>query len=358
MITLQILDSVGLGGVEKIAYYIHKNNIKLNIKSYIAVNKDYYDKFIEYYNLNGDKNIILLDFKSNDSILKKISIYRKIIKNINPDIIHTHARRECVSICLLKKIYKDIKHIRTQHMEEKGGKRKTLFEKSLYKKDVDEWITTSKKLLNEYVLKYIGNVKSAKVIYNGIENDYNIKRKNNKSNIIKFGFVGRITKQKGLDILLENLEKLNDSYLKKIHIDIYGDGSELENLKEYVREKNLNNVIFHGYTNKPLEKIKTFDILIMPSRYEGVPLVMLEAMSMGVPISISNVGGVSEIINTGYDGWIINDNRWDLFLKDIIDEKFDIESISKNSIEKYNKRFTKDLMCEKYYEEYINILKV
>ncbi|MCR6513716.1 glycosyltransferase family 4 protein [Clostridium sp. LY3-2] len=353
MITLQLLDSVGLGGVEKIAYYIHQNNLRLNSQSYIAINKDYYYKFTDYYNLNDNKNIILLDFSSSDAIIKKIIAYIKVINYVKPNIIHTHARRECISICLIKKIFRNIKHIRTQHMEELGGRKKTYVEKKLYKNGVDEWIVTSNKLLEDYLFKYVGNIRNAKIIYNGIESNASIKKESKKSNVVNLGFVGRITRQKGLDILIKNLNNLNDTYLKKIKLDIYGDGPELETLKVLVNDAKLNrNIEFHGYTKLPLEKIREFDILIMPSRYEGVPLVMLESMSIGVPVAISNVGGVSEIIDTENDGWIIYNNKWDSFLKDIINGKYDIEEIGKNSIRKYNKRFTKDIMCENYYKEY------
>jgi len=137
------------------------------------------------------------------------------------------------------------------------------------------------------------------VIYNGVIDKISIKnpKKNHfNKNFINCLFVGRLDFQKGIDVLLSSFSKLNDSY--KLHI---------------VGEKVLNNLnienndkcIFHGWVSR--EDIdfyyKNCDILIVPSRWDGLPIVPLEAMKNSKPLVVSDIGPLKELLN-GKNGLI------------------------------------------------------
>lgn len=357
MKVLQILKPSGMGGVEKIAADLH--NYLISVKkedAYIGISKEYIDVFKQSYNLVKEENIIPIDDKN---LLNMRKSYTKIIKKINPDIVHTHARKECVFISTCKS---NFRHIRTQHMEEHNRIPKTIFEKIITRKNVDKWVCTSSQLKNNYLKREGINLLKSTVIYNGVLNN---KIDEYKGKIFDYedklclGFVGRLNKQKGLDMLIDELSNIKNEYLNKIQLKVIGDGEEEETIKKQVKNSGLDKVVqFYGFKNDIINQIEKFDILVMPSRNEGLPLVLLESMSTGTPVAIHDVGCISEILSNGYNGWIIDnkENSWVDFIEDVISKKYDLENISKKALETYKSRFTLEKMCSSYYKEYKKIL--
>lgn len=100
-------------------------------------------------------------------------------------------------------------------------------------------------------------------------------------------FIGRLTFQKGIDRFLR-LAHQNST----IRFNIYGDGP----LHEHVSRKKTSNVYMHGFRHDPFTDISTDDLLIVPSRYfEGVPLVLLEAIQRRIRVISSGVGDLSMV---------------------------------------------------------------
>jgi glycosyltransferase involved in cell wall biosynthesis len=120
---------------------------------------------------------------------------------------------------------------------------------------------------------------------------------------LKFVFIGRYEKRKGIEVLNQALN-LDESFKNELHIDFIG---------PIPREKQLigNHIIYHGTINDE-NAIKTIlskaDVLVVPSLSEGMPTVILEAMSMGLAILATDVGAVSELVNNG-NGWLIHPNN-------------------------------------------------
>ena len=86
-----------------------------------------------------------------------------------------------------------------------------------------------------------------------------------------------------------------------------GDGPDEAMLKEKVQALGLErNVSFFPFTDEPNYIFERLDITVLPSLYkEGLPNVLLESMSMGVPVVSSNIGGVSEIVIDGETGYMV-----------------------------------------------------
>lgn len=92
----------------------------------------------------------------------------------------------------------------------------------------------------------------------------------------------------------------------RLRFILYGDGPDLERTRATVRELELGEkVICPGFEKKILGCIKGADILINPSLSEGLPNVVLEAMSLGVPVIATSVGGVPEMIDPGKSGVLV-----------------------------------------------------
>lgn len=111
----------------------------------------------------------------------------------------------------------------------------------------------------------------------------------------------RIHKGQHLAIELFSLKKWQD---RAVHLNIYGEGDDEIILKEQVKKYNLNNVTFHGHTNKILEVWKKNHAVLFPSFMEGLPLVLVGAMLCSrIPI-LTDIGAHSEVVKDNINGFI------------------------------------------------------
>lgn len=118
--------------------------------------------------------------------------------------------------------------------------------------------------------------------------------------IIRFLFIGRIMKAKGIDELLEAAKQINQSH-KNIEIHLIGFCEEgyADKLKEYNDSKII---YYHGQKNNIHDYIKKSHAIILPSYHEGTSNVLLESASTGRPILASNVTGCKETFDDGVSG--------------------------------------------------------
>ena len=118
---------------------------------------------------------------------------------------------------------------------------------------------------------------------------------------LKLLYVGRLSPEKGLIDVIKALKKTDD-----VTLDVIGRGDYLTTLKNAINENGLNErVKFLGYIRWGEELFRRFEnyhYLILPSYSEGLPLVIIEAMSMGLPVIASNVGGIPEVITNRKNG--------------------------------------------------------
>jgi glycosyltransferase involved in cell wall biosynthesis len=115
-------------------------------------------------------------------------------------------------------------------------------------------------------------------------------------------FIGRVVYQKGMDLLINALSQLDQLAWE---LSIVGDGSYKEQLQAQIDYHQLTNRIhFHGWCKK--EELQPFlsqaNIFINPSRHEGMPNAVLEAMASGLPVIASNISGNEELIRDGENG--------------------------------------------------------
>ncbi|NQZ26985.1 MAG: glycosyltransferase family 4 protein [Colwellia sp.] len=118
------------------------------------------------------------------------------------------------------------------------------------------------------------------------------------SAILKICSVGSVTKRKGHDILIKALVILSNEGYKNIECDIFGPGNAdfIHKLDDLVRVNKLN-VSFKGSVVEPLSR-EHFDLFILPSRNEGLPLSIIEAASIALPIISTDVGSIKEVFGS------------------------------------------------------------
>ena len=119
--------------------------------------------------------------------------------------------------------------------------------------------------------------------------------------------IGRLSKEKGQDILLDALSDLRHF---DWHLFLLGDGPMRASLERRADRLSIRHLVtFSGHVKETEKYMLQSDFLVSPSRSEGIPNVVLEAMSVGLPVLATNVGGVSEIIEHGENGFLMSVSR-------------------------------------------------
>jgi glycosyltransferase involved in cell wall biosynthesis len=163
-------------------------------------------------------------------------------------------------------------------------------------------------------------------------------------------FVGRFDRQKGVDILFAALNRLGSSAFACI----VGDSlhTSLQDLPSNAR--------YIGWLNPSgLEAYyRSAELIVMPSRWEGLPLVALEAMRAGLPIVASNVGGLPEIVEDGETGLLIPPNDVDALvnaIRNLTSEQLD--DMGANAAERFDRRWTTETAHQSVSEVYRRALR-
>ena len=150
-------------------------------------------------------------------------------------------------------------------------------------------------------------------------------------------YVGRIDPIKGLYTLLDSVFNLNDSYNIKLII-VGGElnkSQDLINLQNYTADKNKSHIVdFVGIVDQSNLPIyyNAADLFLLTSYYESFGLSVLESLSCGTPAIVSDVGGLSNLIDNGVNGYLVNDISPKSF-KTYIEYFFKNINIKKSSIE-------------------------
>lgn len=177
--------------------------------------------------------------------------------------------------------------------------------------------------------------------------------KKRKKNIL-FLAVGSITPQKNYKLLLETFAQLEDQSIQLLII-----GEDTTPNKMYMSELEKiqpSNVTFIGRKNNVIDYLKLVDCFIMSSVYEGLPIAVLEALSVGCPVVCTPAGGLVDIIKDTVNGFISEDFSKDNLLLQVkrflASDPKAIETISDNNISDFKEKYSIEKCADAYLELY------
>ncbi|MGR6836669.1 glycosyltransferase family 4 protein [Syntrophomonas erecta] len=188
---------------------------------------------------------------------------------------------------------------------------------------------------------------------------YNSKLPIKNKRVNKVVFVGRLSPEKGLDLLLNAWKALRT---KEVNLVIIGDGPEEKVLKKQFSD--LNNVEWKGWCNKEqiFKEMATAKFLIMPSRwYETFGLVIIEAFSVGLPVIVPNHAGFPEIVKENETGYLFTPNSIES-LKDKLIVAIDLgaeewQVMSQRARAEYEAKYTPQINYEILMNIYEDVIR-
>ena len=316
-----------VGGIARVVNDLSKRLIKdgheVTVVTYREGNAPYYelDKGVKVYRVDNfminPNNFIDWVMQLNFNMVAKTG--EIIAKEGKFDVIHAHDWLVAYAAKTLKNSY-NIPIVATIHATEAGRNSGIHDETQRYINDT-EWMLTyeaSEVIVNSNYMKNelqrLFGLPYEKInvipngvnmnLFNGIERDYNFRRKFAMDNEKIILFMGRLVYEKGIQHLIAAMPKILEGY-HDTKLVIAGKGGMLDELKAQVDYLGISEkVCFAGYMKgKDVQKMyKAADISVFPSTYEPFGIVALEAMLSENPVVVSDIGGLNEIVQHRENG--------------------------------------------------------
>lgn len=349
------------GGVATYLKTLFRGSENMGVEHYLMLSGYKSEK---NWNIRNDK-IFYYPYKRNwKYFISTIYKINKAIQKVQPDIIHIHSTWAGVyarTLYLFKK--KKAKIIYSPHgwsflIDTSPVKKKLYFLIESMLSHVTDVIINISKYEQEQATKLGMSPKKMTMIYNGVEEAAHSPNKKNKTGMlmdrtkINLLFVGRLDRQKGLDLFLNVYSRLA---LNHIHLYVIGKGI----LEKKESTSNQSTTYLGWIDNKEIDKYyQECDAVIIPSRWEGFGLVAIEAMRNRKPVIASNRGALPELMVDGKNGYIFD-------LENIIELKNILMNLDKDRLKKmglhsrelYLEKFKECYFRNKTYQLYKNFIK-
>ena len=335
-----VIPSLAAGGAERILSFVAKNLSKSQFDTTLLVIGHETDTV---YDVTG-LNVIYLN---RSRVMKSLFSIVNYLKNEKPQIVLSSIYHLNVTMAFLSYLFKKTKFIAREAnvlsvLETHATDNRLSLSKSLIRKayqKVDCLICQSKDMQQDMIKNYGVALDRTVLINNPITHEVEPKREARQSaGMLQIITVGRLSKEKGHDRIIEVLSKLEIPF----HYNLIGNGPEQENVTKLIQSKSLEDqVTYTNYTSDVESFLRKSDIFLQGSYSEGFPNALIESCVVGTPIvAFKAPGGIDEIIETGKNGYIVES------IEDCVDQltalfenfTFHPKEVNKIVVERFNSK--------------------
>lgn len=289
--------------------------------------------------------------------LKLIKQYKKIVKQVKPDIILSFTIKPNIYGAYAAKKYKIPIILNITGLGSGFYNNKTRFIiKNMYKfasKRASFIFFENQEIYHYFIDNKLSIEEKSKVIPGaGVNLEKFVPQKKSKDdNIIRFLFIGRIMKEKGIEEYLEAAKNIKNKY-PNVEFQVLGPYEE-EEYKQIL--DNSTYVNYLGKSEDVRKEMKEVDCIINPSYHEGMSNVLLEGAAMEKFLIASDIPGCREIVENNYNGYTFEvknskdlEDKIEKFIKLPKEEK---QRMAKNSRRKVEKEFDRNIIIEEYLKK-------
>jgi len=349
-----LIDNLSAGGAQRqivmLAKLLNKASHEVTVLTYYPQN------FFLPDIINSGVNYVCID---EPRILFRIYKIRKTLKLLNQDLVISYLKTPVFLAELSSIPHKKWKLIISERNADISNDKQLLYRRFFH-------LLSDYVIVNSYSNQMLINknapwLKKVETIYNCVDLEYfspsAVKKNTLLENKLKIVAVGKYSNQKNIIGFINAVYMAFKKHQLDMQIDWYGDEVLNSNIyKEAVSEikrLNLGHIFFlHGPSNSILEIYRKSSFLILPSFYEGIPNVVCEAMSCGLPILASNVCDNKKLVIDMENGYLFDPNDISSisdtlvkFSKLTYDEK---QLMGDNSRKNAEQLFSEDIFIEKY----------
>lgn len=302
---LHVVAGLDLGGAETLLVnLIQESSIRGDLDQYFLCFGEEKEFYYSNRILDNGGKIVFIPSPKIYNPIKHIIDLKKIVNQIGDiDIvhIHTHLHSGLVSYAMRNMDLKTIVH---SHSSEDNSNSKSyvrrIYEyisKELIYRNTDYFISVSEKAQKYLFPKIKNNDINISIFKNFINTKLFICDKKAQDRTITISMVGRLEIVKNHMFALEVISRLQKHTDNKFKFKIFGDGSLFNEIQQEISKKSIYNTEMLGSVSNISDALKETDILIMPSLYEGFPMVLLEAQAASCKCLISS--NIDESVNIG-----------------------------------------------------------
>jgi glycosyltransferase involved in cell wall biosynthesis len=317
---LHIITTIERGGAESQLLLLAKQQVALGRAVQIVFLKGKPELAENFYNIGVD---ILPGYANKNPVHQFWKLYR-LLRKVTP-IVHAHLPRAelLTRLAIRNQVFLVTRHNSEPFFPKYPNHASRIL--SRYITSRSHKVIAISNSVRHFLIERgeISNVSKIHVVYYGYQEQIENKKKlsNTRHMSLRIGTVARLTKQKNLESLINAfaivIQEFPDSSLL-----IVGDGplhAQLKNLSIALGIQE--NVEFLGRIDDVYSFMKKLDVFVLPSKYEGFGMVLLEAIDVGVPVIASRVSSIPEVLGESFDGLYESGNVSELALKIVMTSK-------------------------------------
>ena len=317
--------------------------------------------------------VFLLDETRLNGLQIARRLYR-LIRELQPDVIHTHRRKENILGSIAARTVGNTPSLRTVHgAREHPPRWWHLPKRLLYFLDrfcgrylQCRIISVSEDLAR--ILEKEFPAARIRVIENGIEPETPDKAAASRADDpgtgagpIRIGYAGRLVPVKRVDLLIETARHIVDHYPDlDASFRIFGDGPLREELERLSSQLGLSGIVsFAGHCEDMRSKLKELDILLLTSDHEGLPMILLEAMALKIPIIAHATGGIPRLLEHGTCGILVHEQEASSYAREIrhlAQTPQNASLMAERALKRVTEHYSARQNARLYREEYLSCL--
>ena len=293
----------------------------------------------------------------------------QLLRRQRVDILHTHNTTAFIHGLLGAQIARVPVRIHTDHCKNyQDEPLRWMVLENLASRFIDKMVAVSHHTRDELIRYERIAASKLMVIHNGI--NPRVTRDDSLGRVrAEFGFaphhriigtVGRLQPQKGLDLLVAAAPAVLAACPDARFLVVGGGGLE-EDLRRQAAALGLDGrMVFTGWRNDAVDLLQVFDCFVSTSNFEGLPMVLLEAMAAGKPIVATAVGGVPEVVETDFNGVTLptrDPAQLSAALARLVLNPETLARLGANARARYEQRFTAQAMAAAYQQVYDSFLE-
>ena len=360
---MQITHDLSIGGLQQVVVKICRTIDRERFDVSVLCLRNL-GEFVPEVEKLGIEVILLPQKQSGVDYLSFLKV-AKILREKKIDVIHTHNTQPLIDGTLGALLAGVRTIVHTDHSREFPDKRRYMFAEWLLSHFVYKMVGVSTPTSQDLIKYERISPRKIATVLNGIDGsqfDITVDRQKKR---MELGIAGkgpviglgvRLSRQKGITYLLQAMPEIIKRY-PDITLVIAGKGDCEEDLKREAADLGIEkNTLFIGLRLDMSEVLKVLDLYVLPSLWEGLPIVLLEAMAVGCPIVATNVGGNHMAIAHGENGSLVESKNPKALATEIIrvlgDEQLR-RRYAKRGLELFTTNFTAEAMTTRYEKLYL-----
>lgn len=299
---LHILVPAEAGGLETVVKWLASSQRRMGNDPHVApivLNEAVWESFVQPLVESG-VDVHPIPLAPRAYLQQRVKI-GALCKTLRPDVIHTHGyRADVLHVGTARRLR--IPAVTTVHGFVGGDRKNRLYERiqTFTFRRFDAVVAVSRLQMDDLIKSGLPEARLHLLpnAWGGVSDPLDPAEARRQLQVAEdrfhVGWVGRLSREKGPDVLIDGLSDLHD--LPHV-VSVVGDGPEGDSLKQQAAEAGVDQYIrWHGMVPDAARLLAGFDVLVLSSRTEGVPMVLLEAMSAAVPIVAAAVGGIPDVV--------------------------------------------------------------